>query len=489
MTSSFDLGQQSLQSGHPDEAIVHFREASKEQPTNPYPWFFRGLAEMQIPRLTEAQRAFRKAIQLRPTSADFHYEYGMSLRHDGKLDQALDAFDKALEKYADEPHFVAGRAETLRLQGHFDEAASTIAPLIEQGVVERRLAMVYARLAHRTGNVTEAIELLHRVLEAEHPEGAIRSNLAFTLGRLYDRNDDVDQAFDWYRQANDNAPGTFDISGWERAVTRMTKAWTTDTVQELPRARVTKRGLPELPVFILGMPRSGTSLVERIVAAHPDTAAGGERNALNEIAHRLQEAATSNAVMLERPEVLRQPIADKHAKAYLRDLRSVSRDALRITDKMPTNFMHLGLIASLFPDARIIHCQRNPLDTCLSCFFQEFSAQLAWSTDLDALGRFHSCYEQLMTHWQTVLTDNSPAVLNVRYHDLVTTPEPITREIIEFIGLPWDDACLRHHEHAETTITASNEQVRQPIYTTAVGRHERYRHHLEPLISALEGGS
>jgi hypothetical protein len=174
----------------------------------------------------------------------------------------------------------------------------------------------------------------------------------------------------------------------------------------------------------------------------------------------------------------------KLAEGYLGHLRGFSDSALRVTDKMPSNFVHVGLLSVLFPNARVIHCRRNPLDTCLSIFFQKFSGH-PYSRDLGDLGHYYREYARLMEHWRTVLPPG--LMLEVQYEELVDSPDEISRKLIEFCGLAWNDSCLKSHENERVVRTASSWQVRQPIYKTSKERWKRYEKHLGPLREALSG--
>ena len=176
-------------------------------------------------------------------------------------------------------------------------------------------------------------------------------------------------------------------------------------------------------------------------------------------------------------------MVDALAQSYLTQIRELAPGADRITDKMPQNFFHLGLIALLFPGARIIHCTRDPRDTCLSIYFQNFSASHPYATSLEHIGTYYRRYERLMRHWKTFL---DLPLLEVRYEDMVANQEAASRKLVAFAGLEWDERCLRFHETGRYAITASYDQVRQPIYSRSVGRWRHYERHLGPLLGALE---
>jgi len=236
-------------------------------------------------------------------------------------------------------------------------------------------------------------------------------------------------------------------------------------------ARTRDWGEPsELPVFIVGMPRSGTSLVEQIASSHPDVFGAGE---LRDIANISKSLSWSQC----QPG----PIKDA-ARKQLDRLLALGGSALRAIDKMPSNVKHLGLIATLFPSARVILCRRDPRDTCLSCFFQHFGVGNLFSFDLREYGHLYVHTDRLAAHWLKVLP---LPILQVQYEDLVADLEGQSRRLISFLGLPWNPACLDFHRAERIVQTFSAWQVRQPIYTRSVGRWRNYQRHLGPLFEAL----
>jgi hypothetical protein len=230
------------------------------------------------------------------------------------------------------------------------------------------------------------------------------------------------------------------------------------------------------PVFIVGMLRSGTTLAEQILASHPDVFAAGELTYWN----------TASAAY--RPSALDAPasgtLLHKLADDYLRLLQDLSDDTLRVVDKMPTNFAFLGLIHAALPNARIIHMRRNPIDTCLSIYFQDFEAAVSYANDLEDLAHYYAEYLRLMKHWRLILPKD--AILDVSYEGLVNDQEAWSRRMLEFIGLPWDPRCLDFHETHRTVITASKWQVRQKITGASVLRWRNYEKFLGPLLRLPE---
>ena len=239
-----------------------------------------------------------------------------------------------------------------------------------------------------------------------------------------------------------------------------------------------------LPVFIVGMPRSGTSLVEQILASHPQVHGTGERRDMDRIAAGLAGRLGVSAVYPDCVAAMTEETAKALGEEYLAACRVAAPDAARITDKMPTNYQHLGLIALLLPGARVIHCRRDPRDTAVSCFLTHFTAPQPWSTRLEDIAQVLRCHEDLMTHWQSV---QPLAVMEVGYEDIVADVEGTARALLDFLDLSWDDACLRFHANTRTVRTASAWQVRRPVQSGSVGRWRRFAPWLGPLLDELDG--
>jgi hypothetical protein len=230
------------------------------------------------------------------------------------------------------------------------------------------------------------------------------------------------------------------------------------------------------------MPRSGTSLVEQILASHPQVYGAGELTALTDaIGAHTARAWTGGRPYPECLDGLTVEVADRMAAGYLATIDALDTTATYVTDKMHQNFAHVGMIDLLFPDAYVIHCTRDPLDTCLSCYLS-FLQGNDHAQDLEHLGFFYRDYQRLMGHWTSVL---DVPIIEVKYEDVVRDTEVQTHRLLDWLGLPWDDRCLRYYENRRAVATLSAEQVRKPIYTSSVGRWKHYERHLGRLISAL----
>jgi hypothetical protein len=238
-----------------------------------------------------------------------------------------------------------------------------------------------------------------------------------------------------------------------------------------------------VPAFIVGMPRSGTTLVEQTLASHQAIFGAGERSELSQAIERLNGERFGAGPFPEAVWTMTGEKFRKMGAEYVAALHPLAPNAARITDKMPGNFLYLGLIRLILPNARIIHVRRDPVDTCLSCFSKLFKGEQAFSYDLAELGRYHRSYQRLMAHWRSVLPED--AMLEVEYEALVRDFDTQARRIVAHCGLQWDPACLEFYKTSRPVHTASMVQVRQPIYHSSVGRWRPDPALLQPLLEAL----
>jgi hypothetical protein len=252
-----------------------------------------------------------------------------------------------------------------------------------------------------------------------------------------------------------------------------------EALQRAPRAG----NCSERPIFIVGMPRSGTSLVEQILSMYPGVAAAGELADIGLLASELQELIEKSDPVNDITQLSREQ-CDAFAQRYFDLLSGRYPNAIRVTDKMPQNFLYLGWIALLFPKARVIHCVRDPLDTCLSCYYQMFTGDHPYAYDLANLGAYYRQYQRLMLHWGEVL---DIPIFEVCYEDFVRDPEELGQAMVDFCSLKWDKRCLEFYKSERSVATASFQQVRRPIYSSSMGRWQHYADHLEPLKKALSG--
>ena len=295
--------------------------------------------------------------------------------------------------------------------------------------------------------------------------------MRFAIGKYWDDLGEFPTAFQSYHRANELLKST--VPGYNRAarvqfIKDLIRVYSSETVAQ---AGASGSGSMR-PIFVIGMPRSGTSLVEQIIASHPAVKGAGELGFWTE-------------VLLRRTDAIRTAVLSEHhrkqlAIEYIRLLSESCGEAAHVVDKAPVNAEYLGLIHSVFPRARVIYMRRNPIDTCLSCYFQHLSPALSYTMDLSDLAHYCRTHYQLMAHWRSVLPQGT--VLDVPYEELVTDQEGWTRRILEFIGLPWHGQCLEFHHTQRTITTASSWQVRQRIYKNSVERWRNYEAFIGPLL-------
>ena len=428
-----------------------------------------------------AIQQFRHALSLNPNLHTAHAGIADALVTLGRIEEAEASCAEAIKLAPADPAGWRAQARVLQHQGRNEEACQILEPMIAAGTLDASAAVTYARACASLKRPETAAPLIEDMLaQTGNNTADSRSKLHMAVGRLYDDMREYDRAFEHFHSGHRLKNGSFDPEAHPSQIRRLIDWFDSATLARLPRASVKS----ETPVFIVGMPRSGTTLVEQILASHPEIHGAGELLRLGEITRRLPAVLGTDTDYPACVSALTPAVADSAARNYLEYLHGLSGgSALRVTDKLPGNFMHLGLIELLFPGARIIHCMRDPLDTCVSCYSQNFSGH-EYMHDLAHLGVFYREYRRLMQHWRSVLR---VSLLEVQYESLIENPEAVSRHLIEFCGLPWDDSCLRFYENRRTVITASYDQVRRPIYTTSTERWRNYAKHLDPLRTALEG--
>jgi tetratricopeptide (TPR) repeat protein len=421
-----------------------------------------------------------RAIALQPVNALFHCARGHTLMRLYDGGRAEESFRRALALSPDSKEGWLGLGWALRMLGRFDEADACVKRLHELDPADLRAV----RHVPSTGNQPrEAVEIerLAMVLDRANSSVEDRITAGFALGRLLDDAGRYDEAFPRYAAANDlmrrNWPANgdrFDAAAFRRSVDVLIA---TNTAQQLAET-AGSGNISELPVFVVGMPRSGTTLVEQICASHSRVFAAGE---LDSIARMVGALARQQSPATKLSEAGRRA-----ADAHVVHLHGLGRGALRVVDKLPDNVLLVGLIARLLPRARIVYCSRDPRDISLSCYFQLFSdgAQF-FSYDLADCGSRCLDVQRLAAHWLELLPLH---MIEVNYETLVADLEGQSRRLIEFLGLDWEPGCLEFHRTERTVATLSHWQVRQPIYSSSIGRWRHYEKHLAPLFAALDGG-
>jgi len=371
----------------------------------------------------------------------------------------------------------AVEAYILDYQQKYQQAVDCITPLLDQYRQFPVIALVYAKLCHHTKDYDGAIQRLETLLAEPGLTEDLLLKIHFHLGELNDKRAEYAKAFAHFETGNGLKHAHFDRRAWEQKMTDTMAIFNRDALARASRAN----NCSERPIFIVGMPRSGTSLVEQMLSMLPDVSAAGELADVGALAAEM-EGMLENTSPANNITQLSREQCDVLAQRYLNMLDDKFPNSKRVTDKMPQNFLHLGVIALLFPMARVIHCIRDPFDTCLSCYFKEFTGDHPYAYDLGNLGFYYRQYRRIMEHWRRVL---DIGLFEINYEDLVHDPETYGRAMVEFCGLKWDKRCLEFYKGEYRAATASFQQVRRPIYTGSLGRWRHYAPYLDPLKQAL----
>ena len=529
------VGSRLLDAGEPHQALASFRQAVLLDPDNPLAHHDLGLACLRSARTAEAVAGFREAIALKEDFSSAHYNLGLALEEQRDTIAAITAYRRAV---ALAPNFVEAherlgsllditcspteaaesferaaaakptstpgrlaRAQALRIQGRLTEAESWFRRALAADPGSGNALGAFGIFLTHIGKLEEAADCFTRVLARNPRDISAFYNLAyakefvpadrpllarmakllepgnlgdyfaellhFALGKALDDLGDYEEAMRHFDAANSLGADSlrFDRPAFAARIDRLTARFGSETPASANLAD------PEgpTPILIVGMPRSGTTLVEQIVSSHPQVAAGGELG-FWEQRGVAWEAAIADGIPPPSPEAL--------ASDYRAVLHGISPGVPRVTDKTPTNFLWLGLVRAAFPRASIIHCRRHPLDACLSMYTKRFPGSF-YSRDRASLVFFYRQYQRLMAHWRAVLPPER--FLEVDYERLVTDREAETKRLIAFLGLEWDDACLAPERNERLVATASQWQVRQPVYTSSVERWRRY----EPWLGEL----
>ncbi len=430
-----------------------------------------------------ARRHLEQAVRHHPGAWQARWALAQRFLHDMEPEAALAELAAAEAAAPADPSvraaLAADRILALERAGRLEEARRGLAEALarHRGRCAPVLAVARERVAQHGGptELEEARAHAEELLARCELPAAARELLHFALGRLLDRLDRPEEAFRHFTAANRLQPRRFDPRAHEALLERVLGLFAERAWGDLPRAPGEPgRGL----VLVVGMPRSGTSLVERILAAHPLVRAGGERQALGRLGLELLQGLPPGASLAQALDGAR--CAALGAAYWAGEPRPPAGH--HVTDKMPTNFWWLGLAGLILPGARVVHCRRHPLDTLLSCYMQDFREGPAFTQRLEDLALCYRGYRRLMARWARL---RPLPLLELDYEALVEDPEAQVRRLLDFLELPWDEACLRFHQAPGRTATASYDQVRRPLYRDAVGRWRRYARQLEPLRRAL----
>jgi len=430
----------------------------------------------ELRQFDAAEASCRRALAINPNFAPAHHSLAVIQRNVGFAMQAEISCQRALEIDPNLPGAITFMAELQADKGYFSQAEALFRRAI---AIEPESPESWAGIAgvrKMTGADANWLAEAQRIAARALPPRS-EARLRFAIGKYYDDVRDFERAFMHYQRANELGKlygSVYNRQQQTLAVSVLSRIYGREWIQ---REQV-KGNQSARPVFIVGMPRSGTSLAEQILASHPAVFGAGELGFW-------KSAAATHAPSILTGKIDERAIG-KLSGDYVKLLQGFSADALRVVDKMPDNFLHLGLIHAAFPNARIIHMQRNPIDTCLSIYFQHFNTAHTYANDLEDLAHYYTEYFRVMQHWCATLPAST--ILHVPYEGLVGDQEGWSRTMLDFIDMPWDARCIDFHQCIRTVSTASNWQVRQKISKTSVLRWRNYEKFVGPLQRLMDLG-
>jgi tetratricopeptide (TPR) repeat protein len=503
------LAQLYMQSGRLEEAAKCLQQLVDTAPDKIS--YYDLLADLftQMGRMDEAIACYQRFLQSRPDVAEAHFNLALIQRKSRRFDEALKSYQRALELGIDRPEEVHSNMSVvfselrreeqainsletaLQINRDYMPAMFNLANRREEAGDKQAALGLFQRIIDQDPQHYEALARLADVVEFTDPDDPVirkmkrairklaidpqvRIDLYFALGKALNDCSAYDDAFLNYQKANDCASKTmepYDRAGQEALTDQLIETFSADWFDRI------KPVSEAAPIFICGMLRSGSTLIEQVLASHPTVTAGGEIDFFfREVQHAL--APFPESVLKIKPKSF-----EALAEAYLAHLQKTFPEAENLTDKRPDNFPYLGLIRTLFPNARIICTVRKPLDNCLSVYFQQLARAANYATRLEDTAHYFTQYKRLMAHWRKLFGGN---IFDLSYDDFVKEPRPVLEKLLDFCGLEWSDNCLEFYKADNFVKTASVWQVRQPLYQKSSGRWRNYQDHISPLRNYLE---
>jgi tetratricopeptide (TPR) repeat protein len=443
-----NLGSTLLGHGQSDDAVAALRRALEIKPDFAEAFSNLGNALRALDLHEEAAVNYQRALAIKPDFASARGNFAIALGKLGFLDEASQHYHAAISMI---PDFIDGHYGLSQLKTYRED--------------DPHCAMLEAQIGR---------------ISALSPD--LRVRYWFALGKMREDLGRYEASFDAYQEGNRLqhamlAPNdTHEVALLERIISVFS--------EELLAIHADSGYAGKAPIFIVGMPRSGTSLLEQILATYPGVYGAGELPDMSEVSRLTFRGQAPKPYPLAVPDLSAEDLR-RMGENYATRVWRHAPDAARITDKMPANFFYVGLIRMILPHAKIIHAMRDPMDSCFSCYSRLFIKEnQSFSYDLEMLGHYYVRYIKLMRHWQAVLPPGT--MLDVRYEDMVANTEQQARRLLEFLDLPWDERCLAFHQNKRRVDTASAAQVRKPIYQTSLARWERFADHLTPLLDLVK---
>jgi tetratricopeptide (TPR) repeat protein len=456
----------------------YYRRALEERPEAPEIWYALGDVLAQAGDNDAALEALKRAHAFGFDVGLVKLRMARAMTNRGDISAAGKLLAEALDSVGNNIPYLIRIADEYTLIGDFSAQEKCLNRVME---LEPDNVAAFAGLAYAPGRKLAESEALRlgKMANDKTIDLEVRTGIGFALGNYYRHAKKYDDSFRYYRLGNRLKGYSFDRAGYAQWIARIEKVFTRSFFEE----RLAWGSNSRLPLLIVGMPRSGTTLTEQILSAHPAVFGAGEHGTIPSLSAVENLPVPNFKTHPELAERLTKEAVEKHAESYLEKMRLLAdHDEQFVTNKVPHNFEHLGLFGMLFPGTPIIHIERDPRDNLMSIYFQNFVGYHDYAYDLKTLGHYYRLYERLMAHWLDVIPN---PVYSLHYEDLVADLPAKAREMADFVGIEWDERMVRFYESKRQVQTASRWQVRQPLYKTSVARWKPYERHLKPMFDAL----
>ena len=423
---------------------------------------------------TKATPLLNRAILINPGYISSHYNLGSIHQSLGDYQAAITCYKRAeaIDPAATKPK--TAMASCYELMGEYENALKYLEPLIDKPIPEADTALTYGKVCHRMNRYDDGIKIINNSLKNKSLTALEKQELHYSIADLYDKKSEYGMAYQHYKSANNIQKNKIKQDNIFSSIENYYK--TPENKQQPCSNNESDR-----PIFILGMPRSGTSLIEQILSSHSKVYGAGELPHIIDISNEI-----SNITRKPYPEYFDEiniSQLNSFSEKYLSIIEHDSSGYQYCTDKMPHNFLYIGLIKSLFRNCKIIHCIRNPMDVCLSIYFHNFNSNHPYSNSLGDLGNYYNNYREIMSLWKEKYCDD---IFNIEYESLIDNPESEIRSLLDYIGLEWEDSCLYFYKNKRIVSTPSYHQVNKPLYKTSSNRWKNYSDYIAPLKKAID---